>query len=309
MDSNSEHEHSGGAFTNPIAAKLVRQLKRASTGKVVNLRDFVTGGAAAEELQKQVVSRERLAEFHPAHAAYVYAQNQVSVMSEQITALKDMAPFARLVSEAENLYAPSGPPISPLTGSYFTSWAFFDLCAGPANETIGSIIIEVGATFGMHAGLLGLIRSMQDSRMGFYTHEGTEDSLVILKDVVTGSVSRAICPAGYRGKKGELWYVRMLPPPVGGHCEHVVFTTPYVVLRPGVRDWLGYFSRTFAQDQQERIADYERHMKYGPTRAYWNDFVFEAYVNHRTDVIYLAGLPDIPESRPHSKANGWGLGQ
>jgi hypothetical protein len=308
MGSRSKHEHTGSAITNPIAAKLVRQLKRASTGKV-NLRDLITGRAAAEELQKQVVSRERLAEFHPAHAAYIYAQNQVSVMSEQITALKEMAPFARKVSEAENLYVPSGPPISPLTVSYFTSWAFFDLCAGPADETIGTIIIEVGSTFGMHAGLLGLIRSMQDSRMGFYTNEGTEDSLVILKDVVTGSVLRAISPAGYRGKRGELWYVRVLPPPVSGHYEHVVFTTPYVVLEPGVRDWLGYFSRTFAQDQQARIADYERHMKYGPTRAYWNDFVFEAYVNHSTDVIYLAGLPDIPESRPHSDVNGWGLGQ
>ena len=49
-------------------------------------------------------------------------------------------------------------------------------------------------------------------------------------------------------------------------------------------------------------------MKYGPTREYWNDFVFEAYVNYRTEAIYLAGLPDIPESRPHSKVNSWGFG-
>jgi hypothetical protein len=54
--------------------------------------------------------------------------------------------------------------------------------------------------------------------------------------------------------------------------------------------------------------DYERHMKYGPTGEYWNDFVFEAYVNHRKEAIFLAGLPDVPESRPHSavsEANGW----
>ena len=41
--------------------------------------------------------------------------------------------------------------------------------------------------------------------------------------------------------------------------------------------------------------------------CYWNDFVFEAYVNHRKDVIYLTGLPVVPESRPHSKV-GWGFG-
>ena len=43
-------------------------------------------------------------------------------------------------------------------------------------------------------------------------------------------------------------------------------------------------------------------------RECWNDYVFEAYVNHQADAIYLAGLPDIPESRPHSKiseAKGW----
>ena len=44
-------------------------------------------------------------------------------------------------------------------------------------------------------------------------------------------------------------------------------------------------------------------MKYGPTRSYWNEFVFEAYVNHQTEVIYLAGLPDVAESRPHSRVN------
>jgi hypothetical protein len=44
-------------------------------------------------------------------------------------------------------------------------------------------------------------------------------------------------------------------------------------------------------------------MKYGPTRTYWNDFVFEGYVNYRMEAIYLAGLPDVPESRPHSEIN------
>jgi hypothetical protein len=96
-----------------------------------------------------------------------------------------------------------------------------------------------------------------------------------------------------------------LPAPEGS-LACVVFTTPNIVLHPGLHDWLAYFSRTFPQTAC--VDDYERHMKYGPTREYWNDFVFEAYVNHRQDAIYLAGLPDIPESRPHSEiseANGW----
>jgi hypothetical protein len=29
----------------------------------------------------------------------------------------------------------------------------------------------------------------------------------------------------------------------------------------------------------------------------------EAYLNHRTEVIMLAGLPDVAESRPHARFN------
>jgi hypothetical protein len=100
----------------------------------------------------------------------------------------------------------------------------------------------------------------------------------------------------------------LLPSPLPGGKEHVVFTTPYIVMHPDFNDWLAYFRRTFPAPAG--FDDYESHMKYGPTREYWNDYVFEAYVNHQADAIYLAGLPDIPESRPHSEiseANGWML--
>ncbi|MBK6974761.1 MAG: hypothetical protein IPH26_18105 [Sterolibacteriaceae bacterium] len=288
----------------PIAEKLVAKMKRQVRGKVANLKDAMAGRAAAEELQKTVVTREDLAGFHPAHAAYVYAQNQVSVMSEQITALDDMAPFADIVSEAEDLYLPSAPPMSPLTMSYFTCWAFFDACVEPANETIGTTILEVGAAFGMPLDLLRLVRLMQHSRMGVFVHDGTEGSLVVLREPVSGAVCRAIVPAGYRGRKGELWFARVLPPPFPGGAEHVVFTTPYILLQPGLAEWTAYFGRVLPQAAALSLIDaYERHMKYGPTRHYWNDFVFEGYVNHRTEAIFLAGLPDVPNSRPHSPHN------
>jgi len=289
---------------NPIAEKLAVRMKREVRGKVVHLKEVIAGRTAAEELQRTVVSKKGLAGFHPAHATYVYAQNQVSVLSEQLTALDEMAPFADIVSKAEDIYMPSGPPMSPLTTSYFTCWAFFDACIEPTHETIGTTVLEVGAAFGMHTELLRLIRSMQESRMGLYAHEGTEGSLVVLREVATAAVCRAIVPSGYRGQRGELWYARVLPPPIPGGSEHVVFTTPYIVLEPGLREWQAYFRRTLPDaPQQARLDAYERHMKYGPTRTYWNAFVFEGYVNHRTEAVYLAGLPDVPESRPHSEVD------
>jgi hypothetical protein len=289
----------------PIAKKILAKMKRHSRASA-DIKSWVDGRAMAEEMRQQITAQKELASLDPAFAAYVYPQIQVSLMSEQLTALKEMAPFADIVSKAEELYMPEGPPMSPLTRSYFSCWALFDACAGPAYETIGTTILEIGTSFGMHAELLRLIRQMQESRMGFYIHRGKQGKLTVLEDIVTGAVCRAVVPSGDCGKRGELWYVRVLPSPIPGGQDNVVFTTPYIVLHPKLAEWREYFRRTIPAAAP--LNDYERHMKYGPTRRYWNDFVFEAYVNHRTEGIYLAGLPDIPESRPHShvsERNGW----
>ncbi len=94
-----------------------------------------------------------------------------------------------------------------------------------------------------------------------------------------------------------------MPPP---SCETaVVFITPYVVLSPGVDDWLAYLDRTLPKvpGKKDRRAAYEHLMKYGLSNSYWNEYIFEAYVNHRPDMILVMGLPDVDESRPHSRAN------
>ena len=68
--------------------------------------------------------------------------------------------------------------------------------------------------------------------------------------------------------------------------------------------WLAYFARTLPKiDRTNPQRAYEILMKYGPERNYWNEYIFEAYVNHRTELVFLAGLPDVEESRPHSKVN------
>jgi molybdopterin-guanine dinucleotide biosynthesis protein len=51
-------------------------------------------------------------------------------------------------------------------------------------------------------------------------------------------------------------------------------------------------------------------MKFGLSRHYWNEYVFEAYVNYQVDMVLLEGFPDIPLSRPlleESKARRGGL--
>ena len=288
----------------PIADKLIKKMRSYVRGKVVDLTAVMDGKKSAEALQKTVASHEELAELHLAHAIYVYAQNQTSVMAEQLTTLPEMDRITRLIGEAEEEYLPSGPPMSPLTPSFFTCWALFDACVGLGRETLGTTTMAVGRAFSMHEELVRTIGLMQDSRMAVYVHEGTDGDGIVLRELVTNRICNAICPAGYGGHAGELWYARVLAPPLVGLWEHVVFTTPYVLVEPGEREWLAYFDRTLPhQSPEKRIAAYERHMKWGPTRDYWTEFVFEAYANHRDDVIFLRGLPDVAESRPHSRVH------
>lgn len=288
----------------PLADKLIKKMRRTADAKIVDFSAVLQGKQNADSLQQTIATREELARFHPAHAIYVYAQNQVSILAEQLTMLPEMDRFSRLIGKAEDEYFPGGPPMSPITTSFFTCWAFFDACVGLAQETLGTTIMAFGKIFGMHEDLVRVIGLMQDSHMGVYVQEGTVDGRVVLRELVTNRTCTTIDPTGYFGSPGELWYARVLPPALRGAEEHVLFTTPYVLIESEERDWLAYFDRTLPQGTHEqRIAAYERHMKWGPTRNYWTEYVFEAYVNHRHEAIFLTGYPDIPESRPHSPVN------
>ena len=141
--------------------------------------------------------------------------------------------------------------------------------------------------------------------MGIYAHEGiNNDSTACLRELVTGEILSAVPTSGHEGQRGELWYVRLLPPSLPGAKDHIVFTTPYQLVMTGEDEWHAYFRRTLPDDPIEtRLSEYQRLMKFGPSHNYWNEFVFEAYGNHRSDVIFLNGLPDIAASRPHSAVN------
>src|SRR5437868_14386473 len=98
MDKNMDKKTNAAMSGKPIAEKLLAKMKRSQRGKVVDIKKVIDGRATAEEVQKTVATQEELAGLELAHAAYVYTQNLVSVMSEQLTALKEMAPFAEMIS-------------------------------------------------------------------------------------------------------------------------------------------------------------------------------------------------------------------
>ncbi len=200
-----------------------------------------------------------------------------------------------------------------MTHSYFSTWAFFDAAFGRDQETIGSCVLDLGPDLGISAEDMAVIRSMQQSRMGIYEHQGIKGEFVQLQELVTAQTYTCRVPAGYLGQPGELWFVRILPalPELTG--EALVFTTPYVLAAPGKEQWLDFLYRTMPQTgaplEQPVLTEtglsagypaLASLLKYGLSRNYWAEFILLAYVDSLYNALFLTGLPDIPESLPHA---------
>jgi hypothetical protein len=140
--------------------------------------------------------------------------------------------------------------------------------------------------------------------MGVYEQGRTEGGRCRLLELVTGDEFVCHVASGYRGKPGELWYVRLCPPPPGLADYHVPFTTPYVLIGATKTDWTAYLKKSLLGSADTRKALHE-FLKFGkaarsrkPDES-WNEFIFEAY-HHQSDAIFLTGLPDVKGSLPHA---------
>ncbi len=237
----------------------------------------------------------------PLHAIYAAVQNITSVFAECVSVLPELKAYCKTVGDAEEEYMPSGPPMSPLTRSYFTTWAFFDFRFGSDHETIGTCLIDLGDQVGLHPGMVGAVRKFQESRMGIYEPCGTVGGKIGLEELVTGSRLSCICPAGYGGKPGELWYVRLCPPLADLMDYHVTMTTPYILTEASKTDWTAYLNRAMldlgVRDESRGLHDL---LKYGPWTHHWNEFVFQGFHHAQREAIFLAGIPDVKGSLPHA---------
>jgi len=72
----------------------------------------------------------------PIHAVYAFIHNMATRFAEVVAPMPEMKTWARTVEKAEDEYLPSGPPMSPLTGSYFWMWALYDLRIGKSTDTM-----------------------------------------------------------------------------------------------------------------------------------------------------------------------------
>jgi hypothetical protein len=123
--------------------------------------------------------------YDPLHAAYIAAQNFTGFFMEEVTKFPEFDSYWKIYGPTQKEYMPSGPPISPLTKSFFTTWAFFDLRSGPDGETIGTCLLDVAELLEMDPFMVETIRQFQDSRMGIYEHCGVADGRWRLRELVT----------------------------------------------------------------------------------------------------------------------------
>ena len=162
----------------PISKKVLSDLKKSINRKVMDIAEFKNAKIYVENLEKTTISDKELSRFDPLHGVYVYAQNKISVLVEQLAELPVLSKLTNAYADAQDLYMPSGPPMSPLTKSYFYCWGFFDLCVGIKKESFGSVVIDLCQALNVDQGLIKIFKCMQNSRMGFYVHEGTSGRYV-----------------------------------------------------------------------------------------------------------------------------------
>jgi len=288
-----------------ISKKLASRFRKAKK-QVGNLRR--QGSADFAQLPKDVKSVQALIRSgrDPLHAIYVAAQNFTSYFMEEVTQFPEFDSYWKIYGPAAKEYMPEGPPISPLTTSFFTTWAFFDLPFGPDQETIGTCLLDIADLLGMDPFMAKAIRQFQDSRMGIYEHCGVEEGRWRLRELVTNEEFRCHNASGYQGKPGELWYVRLCPPLLDLVDYHVALTTPYILIETSKADWTAYLKKSLLEssDPKKALNDF---MKFGKALRSrkadksWSEFVFQSYHHHQFDAIFLAGLPDVKGSRPNAE--------
>lgn len=298
-----------------IAKKIINDLEEIAKRKIIKIEEIKMAHERAENLEATVASDKELSQLDPLHAVYVYAQNRMDILAQQLTQLPACQKIVSALAKAEEIYMPSFPPMSPVTTSYFLCWGLFDLEVGMGNESLANIAIKVSQALSHNQTLITLYQNMQESRMGIYLHEDTEGKQIILKELITNKEITCVSPSGYLGTPGEIWFARIFPEPFTeltfGYS--VAFTTPYIVGKVedgyfkntgSLKNWQAFLDRTLSKTgETDRIRAYEKLMKYGLNRHYWNEYIFEGYANYTDHAVYLTGIPDLPDSLPHSEKN------
>lgn len=288
----------------PIARKLITRFRKSHQQKSVHLQAWLQPQDEFRALASDIATRPGGGPHPDAFKLYSFVQNWAIDMIGLMQELPELDPLISVVETAQDDYLPGYPPMSPVTPTFFWPWMLYDLRAKGNGETFAAILLSLGGEFNMDPVFLDVLGMLSESRLGLHVHEGWRDGRVLLRELVGGTLRCCDAGSNYEGAIGELWLARVLMPPMPDMPHALVINTPYVVQGADLAQWQAYLQRTLGETKTgDEQAAYSRLMKYGLFSNYWAEYVFEAYANYNANAVYILGLPDVDESRPHSSAN------
>lgn len=286
---------------------IANKLLSLQMAKVINLdkykkeKEFIQDTSEKHLALKDIIDQS----YDISHAAYIFMINFSSILSDIILQFKETKKILTIAQSATDMYLPEGPPISPLTNSYFSLWLMFDVLFGKSKDTIGTCVIAFAKKARLPTWMSDALIFLQTSRIGIYTHCGFNGDFIKLRELGQQDVYNCHVPVNYKGKPGEIWLVRIAPALYLKEDYFIVLTTPYVIQGHSEDDFNSYYSRELAhaRKNKRKLSEsdfYYNFFKYGPNLMHWNEYIFQAYLTHMTDAIFLTGIPDIKTSLPHS---------
>jgi hypothetical protein len=239
--------------------------------------------------------------YDPLHIKYILGHQFALLFSDAMREYAEFHEYFDIAAEVAASNARDPDETTPVTGSYLSLWTLFDLQFGRDLETIGTCLTDVLQAMQAEPHVVQLIRYLSESRMGFYQQQGTDGSHILLRELVTGRELCCHSASGYRGRSGELWFVRLGPPLDASHTYHVTLTTPYVLTGTSVDDWTAYLNKSLLNVGADDPRNLHELLKFGKQPMAWQDFIVRAYLCADDHAVYLAGLPDVPSSLPSSR--------
>ena len=177
-----------------ISKGLKKRISKIKRQKTIPISDLYEAVKQIKKGKKTAKILGQLADLHPIHAVYVAAHNLVSYLAESLSVFPELDEHSSIIMKAQDEYMPQGPPASPLTKSYFTSWAFFDVQFGKDKETIGTCLQDIGPDLDIPFDYLEIIRLMQESRMGIHEHKGSNGTYVYLAELFSNKENKCLVP-------------------------------------------------------------------------------------------------------------------
>lgn len=253
----------------------------------------------------------------------------------QLVGAPQLERLSRLFDQLEEEYMPGGPPMSPVYDSYVSQHILAEVPLGLANETPYTVLARLSSGDPSRVRLHRLAQALADSHLDLYRVKHAA-ALSAQLEPLRGGAPLAVRLTGPFLRTEDRILARVLPFEDG----YFIADSPYL-LRASEAEWLDYLERVSRAAaagnsnveaapeekrsarsakltskararlrQQQKLAARSkapeavivRHLKYGSSERYWLDFIADGYAGERRGIVYLAGVPDRPETLPHHEA-------